>query len=843
MTAPHITPLPTPPSRSQSPDTFSTDADAFLGALPDFQSDANAQADYLDGLADQVTVDAAAAEAAAAIAAGAANYMGDYNALTTYQIGESVSYNGRRYVAKTVNTGVTPADGANWFLINDGDVLGPLSATNNSIALFDGTTGKILKSGLDNGTAGQALLSGGAGNVPTWGSVEGGILPFTASGSILDGKPLALRSDGKVEQVTGFTQTETLGAAANYTSSSSQPKATFDIPGTSNFIVFHKTNTTQQVVIGSISGNTISYGTPVTAPWNGITDPPQISCAYDPISGKFFVAWLQTSGTYPDTFGAVLTVTGTTPSWGAAAAVYDSDTSFNTSGHAVIYDILRQKIVVCSSGGNVNSGQQQIWLHSINISGTSFTVGYRNGPFVLSTGGFTSLNAAYDVAAQRIIVSTGNIATNNSLFLFSNSGSAFSYVATGTLTFNVGWGGLTYDIFNQQYIAVGRDASGNLASCAFTVSASSFTVGSTLTAALGATTLANNYFTPATYDARSRQIFVAGYTQLNEVYYGLLSASGTTLSVSKAFGTIGGSTRQPTCIYNATTEKTVLGYYSDGASAGVNRIFIPAVTITNAYNFIGVSNAAASNGQSVPVVVGGGRTSKLTGLTANIPYYVTVDGNVATSGLARLGVATSATSLLVEPKIATAGSPSASTYLRGDGAWASVQQAMTLIASGTLASAASQVLVNNLSLTGYSSLIIEMSNICPDGNIGSVWFALVAPGGTTDSGSFNSATMFNTNASTTPSGASRTGSAIQINIANFDASYSLLETHFAIRELNSSYKPIEWRGLGAITWGTGTSQNQIGGGYHNISDIGGFRLFPSSGNLKAGLRYRVYGVI
>lgn len=69
MPAPHITPLPTPPSRSQSPDTFSTDADAFLGALPDFQSDANTQADYLDNLADQVTADAAAADADAAAAA------------------------------------------------------------------------------------------------------------------------------------------------------------------------------------------------------------------------------------------------------------------------------------------------------------------------------------------------------------------------------------------------------------------------------------------------------------------------------------------------------------------------------------------------------------------------------------------------------------------------------------------------------------------------------------------------------------------------------------------------------------------------------------------------------
>jgi hypothetical protein len=135
MPAPQISPLPNPPSRSQSPDTFSTDADAFLGALPDFQEEANDQADYLDALAVDVTADAAAAEAAAVIAAGAANYQGDYNAAITYQIGESVSYSGRRYVAKTVNTGVTPVDGANWFIIAEL----PAPSTAGNLLTSDGT--------------------------------------------------------------------------------------------------------------------------------------------------------------------------------------------------------------------------------------------------------------------------------------------------------------------------------------------------------------------------------------------------------------------------------------------------------------------------------------------------------------------------------------------------------------------------------------------------------------------------------------------------------------------------------------------------------------------------------
>jgi hypothetical protein len=121
MAYPPIAALPTPPSRSQSPSTFSADADAFLGALPDFGDEANDLAGYLDTLAGEVDADAIAAAASATSAANsalsaayAANYEGAYNAGTTYQIGDSVLYNDELWLALTVNTGVTPVEGANW---------------------------------------------------------------------------------------------------------------------------------------------------------------------------------------------------------------------------------------------------------------------------------------------------------------------------------------------------------------------------------------------------------------------------------------------------------------------------------------------------------------------------------------------------------------------------------------------------------------------------------------------------------------------------------------------------------------------------------------------------------
>lgn len=55
-----FTPLPIPPSR-QRPATFSVEADAFLGALPQFQTDGNAIATQVEGFRDSASASAIAA--------------------------------------------------------------------------------------------------------------------------------------------------------------------------------------------------------------------------------------------------------------------------------------------------------------------------------------------------------------------------------------------------------------------------------------------------------------------------------------------------------------------------------------------------------------------------------------------------------------------------------------------------------------------------------------------------------------------------------------------------------------------------------------------------------------
>lgn len=143
------------PSRRNGPDAFAADADTLASQLPTFVVQAN-------GLAAEVNVNAAAASASAAAAAGsastastaqlvataAANFAGDYSAVTTYQVGQSVSYGGKRWAAKTINTGVTPATGAKWLELPVVGTMARLARTANTIlttsdngALLDITSG------------------------------------------------------------------------------------------------------------------------------------------------------------------------------------------------------------------------------------------------------------------------------------------------------------------------------------------------------------------------------------------------------------------------------------------------------------------------------------------------------------------------------------------------------------------------------------------------------------------------------------------------------------------------------------------------------------------------------
>lgn len=91
MTAPHITALPTPPSRADDPQNFATKADAFLGALPGLRTEANTLGDYMETKAGEASTSATAAAGSASTATTQAGISTTQAGISTTQAGISTT--------------------------------------------------------------------------------------------------------------------------------------------------------------------------------------------------------------------------------------------------------------------------------------------------------------------------------------------------------------------------------------------------------------------------------------------------------------------------------------------------------------------------------------------------------------------------------------------------------------------------------------------------------------------------------------------------------------------------------------------------------------------------------
>ena len=101
MPAPTITALPTTPSRSNDPENFSNNADAFLGAFPLFRTEANAQAAYNDTVAAAVTASQTAAAASATTATTQAGTATTQAGIATTQAGNATTQAGNASTSAT----------------------------------------------------------------------------------------------------------------------------------------------------------------------------------------------------------------------------------------------------------------------------------------------------------------------------------------------------------------------------------------------------------------------------------------------------------------------------------------------------------------------------------------------------------------------------------------------------------------------------------------------------------------------------------------------------------------------------------------------------------------------
>lgn len=503
------------------------------------------------------------------------------------------------------------------------------------------------------GTSGQFLQSNGA-SAPTWATLSSGTVPFTASGSIASaGKVVALNANGTVSSVTG--QTEALATGAVYSTNVGENKAVgYNTTGSVILMAYRSQNTARLfVVAGTLSGTTITWGTPVNV--DPDNDPSSMSVQYAPNSGVFFVLFsMGTALNYVS-----VTVTGTTSSV-SGISLYKTVSSrsdwqklfFNPNTNSMIVAHQEyagagyyQYVTACTvSGGSLSRGTEQ-------------TMGTGYGECYISS-----------VGSNRFIICYQNTSSQSVYALFVNaSGNTSSIAQVGvTAIVSASSACAVYDTYNNIIAIFSAYGQRVVYRPVTAISDTAITLGTEVRiTSFDATdsTLnlpqARSGSRGVEYDALNRKITMmyraAGgtYPAGCYIFSGAFSNSVFTAR-SKVQVTSLANDFAYTCsdlIYTGDTNNKMLLVFTDsgaGYPAPLIKLFTNEAS-TNV-NTLGIAQSSATNGQTVQVKLPYQVDTNQTGLTAGSTYYVAGDGTVTTSAGTTnflLGKATSATSLLI----------------------------------------------------------------------------------------------------------------------------------------------------------------------------------------------------
>ena len=501
------------------------------------------------------------------------------------------------------------------------------------------------------GTSGQVLTSAGA-SAPTWATLSSGTIPFTASGSIASaGKVVALNSNGTVSSVAG--QTEALSANTAYTTNVGYQKTiAYDTTNSKVLMAYRSQNTARLfVVAGSLSGTTITWGTPVQV--DPDNDPTSMSIEYVPSISKFFVFFC--TGT-PLNYLTV-SVSGTTPSL-SGITLY-KNVSSRSDWQKLLYNPSTGALIVFHqeyAGGSYNQ-----YCTACTISGNTLTRGEEQS--ASQSYGYASITS---VGSNRFLLCYGTTSSQAVLSIFVNSSGNTSSIAANNT--QVSTAGMTscavYDTYNNVVLLVYAVAQKVAYRPVTAISNSAITLGTevvmtSLNATDSTLELAASHYSPRSvdYDSLNRKITImyragggtypaGGYLVTAAWTAGVLvpRAKVTVTSVANDFSYYGNA-----LIYTGdSNNKFLVAYITESTYAPVIRLFTNEAS-TN-INTLGIAQSSASDGQTVQVKLPYQIDTNQTGLTAGSTYYVSGDGTLTTSAGTTnflLGKATSATSLLI----------------------------------------------------------------------------------------------------------------------------------------------------------------------------------------------------
>ena len=363
-------------------------------------------------------------------------------------------------------------------------------------------------------------------------------------------------------------------------------EATFD--SILNKVVIAFTNNSQhgQVTTGTISGTSISFDTAVifhAAQTNFL------GIAFDSNSGKSIVTYKNGNGDGGDS--VVYTPTGiSVPSMGSPT-VFESDTSYDASA---IYDSSNNKVIIAYN--DYNNSQNGTAIVG-TVSGTSISFG---SPTVFNSNGTTQqISATFDPNSNKVVIAyldRGNptYGTAGTAIVGTVSGTSISFGSPALFnTANSGAISTVYDSTNQKVVVAYCDYGDNSYGKAKvgTVSGTSISFGSETTFNPGST----NQYTSSTFDSSNGKVVIAYKDNGNGAYGTAIvgTVSGTSISFGSESVFNSGNTGTVVAEYDSTNNKVVIAFQdipnSDrgraivGTVSGTSISFGSPVTFTPTY--------------------------------------------------------------------------------------------------------------------------------------------------------------------------------------------------------------------------------------------------------------------
>ena len=301
-------------------------------------------------------------------------------------------------------------------------------------------------------------------------------------------------------------------------------------------------------VVGTVSGTSISFGSPVVFESAGTVN---ISAIYDPNNQKVVIAYYDNGNSY---YGTVIvgTVSGTSISFGTAVVYNSAYSSWNST----VYDSANQKVVISYGESSTTSGSVIVGT----VSGTSISFG---SPTVFVSNNIDYISSVYDSTNDKVVIAYmdyGNssrgtaVVYGNTGFPVPSTGSSVEYNSTQT-----DYNSAVFDPSNGKVVIAYRDTSNSFYGKAIvgTVSGTSISFGSPVTFES-----ARVESVKATYDSSNQKVVIA-YTDYANSNYGT-AIVGTVSGTSISFGTPvvfeSGNTQYISATFDSTNNKVVIAY-------------------------------------------------------------------------------------------------------------------------------------------------------------------------------------------------------------------------------------------------------------------------------------------